>query len=116
MWTLVELPQGHNIMANKWVFKQKADRHFKARLMLKASHKKYGVDYNETFSPVARLNPLCILFAIAALEDWEIHSMDVKSAFLNRDLEEETYMEQPVAFICRGKRTKYAAFTSPSMA
>jgi Reverse transcriptase (RNA-dependent DNA polymerase) len=65
-----------------------------------------GIDYDETFSPVARFESLRLLLALAALEDWEIHQMDVKSAFLNGVLDEEIYMEQPQGFISTGQETK----------
>ena len=59
----------------------------------------FGIDYDETFSPVAQFESLRLLLALAVLEDWEIHQMDVKSAFLNRLLDEEIYMEQPQGFV-----------------
>ena len=61
-----------------------------------------GIDYDETFSPVARFESIRLLLALAALEDWEIHQLDVKSAFLNGVLDEEIYMEQPQGFISAG--------------
>jgi len=65
-----------------------------------------GIDYDETFSPVAHFESLQLLLALAALEDWEIQQMDVKSAFLNGMLDEEIYMEQPIGFITPGTETK----------
>ena len=65
-----------------------------------------GIDYNETFSPVARFESLRLLLALAALEDWEIHQLDVKSAFLNGVLDKEIYMEQPQGFIIPGQEHK----------
>ncbi len=62
----------------------------------------YGVDYNETFAPVAKFASICCILALAALEDMEIHQMDVKTAFLNGELEEEIYMEQPQGFMHQG--------------
>jgi hypothetical protein len=54
-----------------------------------------GIDYNETFSPVAKMNSICLVLALVASHKWEVHQMDVKSAFLHGDLQEEIYMEQP---------------------
>src|SRR5882757_832549 len=98
-WTLVELPSGRKAIKSKWVFKHKADGRFRARLVAKGFTQIHGIDYNETFSPVAQFESLRLLLVLAALEDWEIHQMDVKSAFLNGLLDEEIYMEQPQGFI-----------------
>jgi hypothetical protein len=98
-WTLVELPSGRKAVKSKWVFKHKSDGRFRARLVAKGFTQIFGIDYDETFSPVARFESLRLLVALAALEDWEIHQMDVKSAFLNGLLDEEIYMEQPQGFI-----------------
>ena len=65
-----------------------------------------GVDYDETFSPVACFELIRLLLALAALEDWEIHQLDVESVFLNGVLDEEIYMEQPQGFIIAGQETK----------
>src|SRR6267154_5573930 len=103
---LVELPSGQKAIKSKWVFKHKADGRFHARLVAKGFTQIHGIDYDETFSPVARFESLRLLLALAALEDWEIHQMDVKSVFLNGVLDEEIYMEQPQGFITPGTETK----------
>jgi len=102
-WDLVDLPPDCKVVQCKWVFKHKADGRFRARLVAKGFTQIHGIDYSETFSPVARFESLRLLLAISALEDWEIHSMDVKSAFLNGDLDEEIYMAQPEGFIIPGQ-------------
>ncbi|KAK1558069.1 hypothetical protein QYE76_008359, partial [Lolium multiflorum] len=89
---------------NKWIFKRKTDADgnitvYKARLVAKGFRQIQGVDYDETFSPVAKLKSMRILLAIAAFFDYEIWQMDVKTAFLNGDIEEELYMVQPKGFI-----------------
>ncbi|KAK1607251.1 hypothetical protein QYE76_030924 [Lolium multiflorum] len=98
VWTLVDLPDSRKAVENKWIFKRKTDADgnitvYKARLVAKGFRKIQGVDYDETFSPVAKLKSVRILLAIAAFFDYEIWQMDVKTAFLNGDIEEELYME-----------------------
>ncbi|GJV58922.1 retrotransposon protein, putative, ty1-copia subclass [Tanacetum coccineum] len=120
IWVLVELPPNAKTVDSKWLFKKKTDMDgavyiFKARLVAKGFTQTYGVDYEETFSPVADIRAIRILIAIAAYYDYEIWQMDVKTAFLNGHLFEEVYMEQPVGFVnpkysnhvCKLKRCIY---------
>jgi len=96
----VPTPKGVNIVSCKWVFKIKylpdgrIDR-YKARLVARGFSQQHGVDYDETFAPVVRMETLRVLLAIAAAEDLEIHQMDVITAYLAGDLEEEIYMAPP---------------------
>jgi hypothetical protein len=105
-WELVDLLAGRKAVKSKWVFKLKADGRHHTRLVAKGFTQIPGLDYDETFSPVARFESLRLLLALAALEDWEVHQMDVKSAFLNGVLDEEIYMEQPQGFTSTGNETK----------
>ncbi len=105
-WDLVDLPPGRKPVKSKWVFKLKSDGRYRARLVAKGFTQVPGIDFDETFSPVARFESLRLLLALAALEDWHIHQMDVKSAFLNGVLEEEIYMEQPQGFVIAGQETR----------
>ena len=99
-WVLVNLPPGAKPIGCKWVFKKKyfpdgsIDK-YKARLVAKGFTQKENVDYFDTFSPVARIASIRILIALASVCKLFIHQMDVKTAFLNGDLEEEIYMVQP---------------------
>ena len=105
-WELVDIPPSRKSIKSKWVFKLKSDGHYRARLVAKGFMQIPGIDYYETFSPVARFESLRLLLALAMLEDWEIQQMDVKSVFLNGVLDEEIYMEQPQGFITPGSETK----------
>ena len=110
-WELTSLPQDSNPIGVKWVYKTKRDakgvveRH-KARLVVKGYKQKYGIDYEEVFAPVARLETVRLLISLAAQRRWKMHQMDVKSAFLNGKLEEEVYVEQPPGFIIKGQEKK----------
>ena len=79
----------------------------------------HGIDYNETFAPVAKMDSIRLALAIAASKQWEVHHMDVKCAFLNGDLTEEIYMQQPQGFatnpslVCRIKKSLYGLKQAP---
>ena len=79
---------------------------YKARLVAKGYVQRQGVDYEEVSAPVARIETVRVLLALAAQEDWKVHHMDVKSAFLNGDLKEEVYVEQPFGYEKKGKEGK----------
>ena len=108
VWDLVELLEGHQKVGCKWVFKTKRDSHgnlerYKARLVAKGFTQKDGVNYKETFSLVSKKDSFRIIMALVAHYDLELHQMDVKTAFLNGNLNEEVYMDQPMGFIEKGK-------------
>ena len=103
VWDLVSLPEGIVPIGCKWVYKRKRRpdgkvETYKARLVAKGYTQRPGVNYDETFSPVAMLKFIRILLSIAAYHDYEIWKMDVKTAFLNEFLDKEIYMEQPEGF------------------
>ena len=80
--------------------------HYKAHLIAKGYSQAKGIDYNETFAPVAKFNSIRILLALTAKHNLELHQMDVKSAYLNGDLTKEVYMDQPEGFVQKGQEGK----------
>ena len=106
MWDLVELPEGRKAVGSKWVLKLKLnadgviERH-KARLVAQGFSQKHGLDYDETFSPVARFESLQTVIALSVINSFK---MDVTTAFLKGELEEEVYMKQPAGFITKGQK------------
>ena len=92
----------------KWVFKVKYDQagdiqRFKARLVAKGFKQIAGIDFGETFAPVAKQSTLRLLWTLAAKRDWEVENIDIKTAFLNGDLDEEIYMDMPPGFELSGE-------------
>ncbi|GJU20580.1 putative RNA-directed DNA polymerase [Tanacetum coccineum] len=103
VWNLVDTTPGLKIVGCKWIFKKKTDMDgkvntYKARLVAKGYTQTHRIDYEETFSPVAKIKSIRIMLAIAAFHDYEIWQMDVKTAFLNGKLTEDVFMAQPEGF------------------
>ena len=108
VWDLVELPKGRRTVSCKWIFKKKLDadgnvERYKSRLVARGFTQKPGIDYDETFSPVVRFESIRTVIAVAAKNSLNLHQMDVKTAFLNGELEEDIYMQQPEGFVEKGK-------------
>ena len=105
-WKLVDCPTDHKTIKCRWTYVFKSDGRYKARLVTKGYTQVQGIDYEETFSPVARYESIRYLLTHAALQDCEIEAMDVKLAYLHGVLEEEIYMEQPEGFVAKGEEDK----------
>ncbi|GJR37562.1 retrovirus-related pol polyprotein from transposon TNT 1-94 [Tanacetum coccineum] len=104
VWELVPQPRNMTIIGTKWVFRNKLDENGivsrnKARLVAQGYNQQEGIDYDETYAPVARLESIRILLAYACALDFKLFQMDVKSAFLNGFINEEVYVAQPPGFI-----------------
>ena len=108
VWDLETIPKGAKTVGCKWVYKTKYDfkgnvERFKTRLMAKGFTQREGIDYNETFSSVSCKDSFRIIMALVTHYDLELHQMDVKTTFLNGDLEENIYMAQPRGLVVEGK-------------
>ena len=104
VWTLVPRPKNTNVIGTKWVFRNKSDEdgnivRNKARLVAQGYSQIEGIDFEETFAPVARLESIRLLLSISCVYKFKLHQMDVKSAFLNGYLHEEVFVEQPKGFV-----------------
>ncbi|GKB58917.1 retrovirus-related pol polyprotein from transposon TNT 1-94 [Tanacetum coccineum] len=104
VWSLVPPPKNQTIIGTKWVFKNKLDENGivsrnKARLVAQGYNQQEGIDFDETYAPVARLESIRILLAYACAHDFKLFQMDVKSAFLNGFINEEVYVAQPPGFV-----------------
>lgn len=115
-WTIETLPPGKTALGCKWVFRLKFNAdgslsRYKARLVVLGNNQTEGVDYNETFAPVAKMVTIRAFLQRVVSCDWEVHQMDVHNAFLHGDLDEEVYMQLPPGFRTNDK-TKSVAFVS----
>ncbi|KAF3652257.1 hypothetical protein FXO38_16188, partial [Capsicum annuum] len=124
-WDMVDRPTNATIIGSRWVYsvKMKADGSLdrcKARLVAQGYKQEYGIDYEETFAPVAKMTPVRILLALASIRSWKLHQLDVKNAFLHRDLQEVIYMNPPPGYkhsspnqVCRLKKSLYGLKQAP---
>lgn len=105
------MPSGVKVIRVKWVFKTKLKEHgnvekHKARLVAKGYAQQYGIDYTKVFAPVARIETIRLILATATQNKWEVYQLDVKSAFLQGELKEEVYVQQPIGFEKKGEEEK----------
>jgi hypothetical protein len=126
VWEVVPRPKNKDVVSSKWIYKIKhaadgsIEKH-KARFVARGFSQKEGIDYEETFSPVARYTSIRTIIALAAKMKWKLHQMDVKTTFLNGVIEEEVYIEQPQGFevedrkthVCRLKKALYGLKQAP---
>jgi hypothetical protein len=123
-WDLVPLPSGRKIVICRWVYRTKSATdgqisRYKAKLVAKGFQQMHGIDYDETFAPVVKMDSIWLALAITEAKGWEFHHMDVKNAFLHDDLCKEIYMEQPQGFmqdsslVCRLKKSLYGLKQAP---
>lgn len=117
-WILVPRPEGKKVLSNRWIFKTKINQKgeiekFKARLVVRGHTQREGIDYQEAFAPVARFDSIRTLLAAAVNEELYVHQMDVVSAYVQGDLTDKVYMEQPEMYIRRCEESKVWKLLKP---
>ena len=126
VWDVVPRPEGKSIVTSKWIYKIKhvvdgSIYKYRERLVARGFSQKEGIDYEETFAPIARYTSIRSVLSLAAVMKWKIHQMDVKTAFLNGVVEEEVYEEKPLGFethdreshVCKLKKSLYSLKQEP---
>ncbi|GKU99221.1 hypothetical protein SLEP1_g12096 [Rubroshorea leprosula] len=106
-WELTDFLEGHKTSGVKWIYKTKLKKNgkvdkFKARLVAKGYKQEFGIDYQEAFSPVARMDTIRLVITLAAQNSWPIYQLDVKSAFLHGNLQEQVFIDQPSGYVKSG--------------
>ncbi|KAL2226511.1 UNVERIFIED_CONTAM: Retrovirus-related Pol polyprotein from transposon TNT 1-94 [Sesamum indicum] len=122
-WELCQLPKGKKALQNRWVYRVKEEsdekKRYKARLIVKGFQQRYGIDFTDVFTPVVKLTTIRLVLSMVAAENLELQYMDVKTAFLHGDLEEEIYMVQPEGYngddqqVCRLKKSLHGLKQAP---
>jgi hypothetical protein len=110
VWVVVPRPRGKSMVTSKWIYKIKhtADdsvEKFKARFVARGFSQKEGIDYDEIFAHVVRYTSIMIIISLTAVFGWKLHQMDVKTAFLNDEVEQEVYIKQLEGFVIHGKES-----------
>jgi hypothetical protein len=126
VWDIVLIPEGKSIVTSKWIYKIKhvvggSVEKYKARFVARGFSHVEGIDYEETFAPVSQYASICTIIALAASMGWKLHQVDVNTTFLNGDIEEEVYIEQPEGFmihdekphVCSLKKSLYGLKQTP---
>jgi hypothetical protein len=108
VWAMVPRLRGKSMVTSKWIYKIKhtidgSVEKFKARFVAHGFSQKERIDYDEIFAPVARYTSIRIIISLVAIFGWKLHQMDVKTAFLNSEVEQEVYIEQPEGFVIHEK-------------
>jgi hypothetical protein len=125
-WELVPLPKGKNVIGCKWVYKVKHNSDgsismYKARLVAKGYAQTHGIDYEETFAPIAKMATVKAVIVVATSKGWVLHPMDVKNVFLHGELQEEVYLDKPPRYedmshpnyVCRLRKALYGLKQAP---
>ena len=117
-WILVPRPKNKRILSNRWVFKTKVNQKgeiekFKARLVVRGHTQREGVDYEKIFAPVSRYETIRTLLAASVNEEMYVHQMDVVSAYIQGELSDEVYMEQPEMYVQKGEESKVCKLIKP---
>jgi hypothetical protein len=128
VWAVVPRPRGKSVVTSKWLYKMKHTTNgnvekFKARFVAHGFSQKEEIDYDEILAPVARYTSVRIIISLATVFGWKLHQMDVNTAFLNSEVEQEVYIEQPEGLmihrkeshVCKLKKTLYGLKQAPRL-